>query len=130
LATSDSAHKYFIHAEPIKSIKKVKLISNTDFDVFGDSTVIFKFSPGHTIGHQSLFVSLNEYGNILISGDLYHHPKNRAFGRYPIFNYNHAMTQTSSNNIENFLVANNAELWIQHAPLSSDSVQYYPFVYK
>lgn len=130
LAISDSAHKSFIHSEPIKALKKVRTIPNRDLDLFGDGTIILKFSPGHTVGHQSLFVRLSEYGNILISGDLYHHPMNRAFGLFPIFNFNHEMTYQSSESIESFIKKQNAELWIQHAPLDSDSLKYSPFVYR
>src|SRR5262249_2401167 len=32
------------------------LLNSEDHDVFGDGTVVIKFSPGHTPGHQSLFL--------------------------------------------------------------------------
>ncbi|ROM82810.1 hypothetical protein BK654_01285 [Pseudomonas brassicacearum] len=41
-----------------------------DHDVFGDGSVILKQTPGHTPGHQSLYVKLKQYGGVLISGDL------------------------------------------------------------
>ena len=34
---------------------KILLLKGEDHDVFGDGTVVIKFTPGHTPGHQSLF---------------------------------------------------------------------------
>src|SRR5436190_19309912 len=50
---------------------KALLLNNEDHDVFGDGTVIIKFTPGHTPGHQSLFLKLARTGPVLLSGDLY-----------------------------------------------------------
>ena len=33
---------------------KTVILPNTDYDVFGDGTVIIKYTPGHTPGHQVL----------------------------------------------------------------------------
>jgi hypothetical protein len=37
---------------------KTKVLNNEDFDVFGDGTVVIKSAPGHTPGHQVLFLTL------------------------------------------------------------------------
>src|SRR5690242_18883836 len=37
---------------------KTLLLKGEDHDVFGDGTVVIKFTPGHTPGHQSLFLKL------------------------------------------------------------------------
>ena len=39
---------------------KTLLLKGEDHDVFGDGTVVIKFTPGHTPGHQSLFLKLGE----------------------------------------------------------------------
>src|SRR5215203_5741646 len=39
---------------------KTKLLNDEDFDVFGDGTVVVKSAPGHTPGHQVLFVTAEE----------------------------------------------------------------------
>src|SRR5579885_1707499 len=39
---------------------KTMVIPNKDHDVFGDGTVVIKFTPGHTPGHQSLFLKLED----------------------------------------------------------------------
>src|SRR5690242_11559285 len=43
-----------------------------DRDVFGDGTVVILSTPGHTPGHQSLFVRLPRTGPIVLSGDAVH----------------------------------------------------------
>src|SRR5262249_55489827 len=54
-----------------------------DHDVFGDGTVVLKSTPGHTPGHQSLYVRLAKTGGIVLSGDLYHYPEERTLDRLP-----------------------------------------------
>ena len=49
---------------------KTILLHSEDHDVFGDGTVVIKFTPGHTPGHQSLFLKLAKTGPIVLSGDL------------------------------------------------------------
>ena len=54
-----------------------------DHDVFGDGSVVLKSTPGHTPGHQSLYVKLARSGGIVLSGDLYHYPEERTLSRMP-----------------------------------------------
>src|SRR5689334_19235301 len=67
---------------------KTKVLDNEDFDVFGDGTVVIKSAPGHTPGHQVLFVKLQKTGPVLLAGDLYHYPEERTTGRVPTFEFN------------------------------------------
>ncbi len=91
------------------------IISTSDeFDVFGDGTVVIKSAPGHTPGHQVLFIRLKNTGNIVLSGDLYHYPEEKLLDRVPTFDFNQEQTRTSRKNIDKFLKANHAQLWIQH----------------
>lgn len=85
-----------------------------DHDVFGDGSVVIKSAPGHTPGHQVLFVDLAEYGPVVLSGDLYHFPESRSLKRVPTFNYNAEMTLASMDRIEDFLIETGARLWIEH----------------
>ena len=64
---------------------KTLLLKGEDHDVFGDGTVVIKFTPGHTPGHQSLFLKLAKTGPILLSGDLYHYPEEITYKRIPSF---------------------------------------------
>ena len=61
---------------------KTTIIKTDDYDVFGDGTVVIKFTPGHTPGHQVLSLKLANTGRLVLSGDLYHYPED-APGRIP-----------------------------------------------
>lgn len=98
----------------IKELKNVKTL-NGDHDVFGDGTVVIKSMPGHTIGHQVLFVDLGDEQPYLLSGDLYHLEENRTNRGVPIFNYNVEQTLESMAAFEDFAKEKNALVFIQHS---------------
>ena len=81
---------------------------------FGDGRVRILPAPGHTPGHQMLFVDLAETGPVLLSGDLYHFQFNRDHRRVPSINVDAEETLASMERIEQFLEESGAELWIQH----------------
>jgi len=85
-----------------------------DHDVFGDGTVILKYTPGHTPGHQSLYVKLAKTGGVVISGDLYHYGEERKLSRMPTPEQQGA-TAASRAMIEQFLRQEHAQLWIGHS---------------
>jgi glyoxylase-like metal-dependent hydrolase (beta-lactamase superfamily II) len=93
---------------------KTTLVKNQDHDVFGDGTVVIKFSPGHTPGHQSLFLKLAKTGPVLLSGDLYHYPEELTLKRIPSFDFDKDQTAKSRASIEDFVKKTGAQLWIQH----------------
>jgi glyoxylase-like metal-dependent hydrolase (beta-lactamase superfamily II) len=93
---------------------KTVLLNGEDHDVFGDGTVVIKSTPGHTPGHQSLFLKLANAGNILLSGDLYHYPEEIMYKKIPSFDANKEQTAKSREMIEEFVKQNRAQLWIQH----------------
>lgn len=93
---------------------KTVIVKDDDYDVFGDGTVVLKFTPGHTLGHQALFVKLAKSGPVLISGDLYHYPEERSLNRIPNFDMDEKQTATSRAAVEAFLKKTHAQLWIQH----------------
>lgn len=99
----------------IKNLTKIKKIANTDYDVFGDGTVVMKFMPGHTPGHQVLYLDLAEYGPLLLSGDMYHFCENREFRRVPIFNFDVAQTKESMAAFESFADEKGAKVYLQHS---------------
>ena len=90
------------------------MLLDGDHDVFGDGTVVIKSAPGHTPGHQVLFVDLAETGPVVLSGDLYHFPENRTLRRVPTFNFDEAQTLASMDAVEDFLIESGAKLWIEH----------------
>jgi N-acyl homoserine lactone hydrolase len=93
---------------------KTKLLDNEDFDVFGDGTVVIKTAPGHTPGHQVLFLKLAKTGPIVLAGDLYHYPEERTTGRVPTFEFNVEQSKASRQKIEAFIKQTGAQLWIEH----------------
>ena len=98
----------------IKELTKVKTL-NGDHDVFGDGSVIIKSMPGHTIGHQVLFVDLGHEQPYLLTGDLYHFEENRTNKGVPSFNYNVEQTLKSMDAFEAFAKEKNAQVFIQHS---------------
>ena len=85
-----------------------------DYDVFRDGSVTIIATPGHTPGHQSLFLKLPKTGPILLSGDLYHYPEERTYKRVPSSDFDVDQTAKSRAMVEEFLTKSKAELWIQH----------------
>jgi glyoxylase-like metal-dependent hydrolase (beta-lactamase superfamily II) len=97
----------------LRTSKRVS-ITAAEHDVFGDGTVIIKSAPGHTPGHQVLYLKLPKTGGVLLSGDLYHYSQERAMNRYPTFEFSEEQTRTSRAGVEAFLTRTGAQLWIQH----------------
>jgi len=93
---------------------KTTIIKTDDYDVFGDGTVVLKLTPGHTPGHNVLFVKLAKTGNVVISGDLYHYPEERSLHRVPTFDVDPNQTAASRTALDAFMKNVNAQLWIQH----------------
>jgi N-acyl homoserine lactone hydrolase len=98
----------------LKDSKTIILSSTADYDVFGDGTVIIKQTPGHTPGHQVLFLKLPKTGPVLIAGDLYHYNEERNTDHVPSFEYNKEQSLASRAKIEEFLKTSGAQLWIEH----------------
>jgi glyoxylase-like metal-dependent hydrolase (beta-lactamase superfamily II) len=93
---------------------KTTIITGDDHDVFGDGTVVIKSTPGHTPGHQVLYVRLPRTGGVVLSGDLYHYPEERSLNRLPTTEFNEQQTARSRQELDAFLKKTGAQLWIQH----------------
>ena len=91
-----------------------KVLIEGDYDVFGDGRVRIIFAPGHTAGHQVLFIDLENTGPVVLSGDLYHFTISRQQRRVPQFNVDAQATLLSMDRVEALLEETGAELWIQH----------------
>jgi N-acyl homoserine lactone hydrolase len=93
---------------------KTIILKDDEHDVFGDGTVVIKSAPGHTPGHQVLYLKLAKTGGVVLSGDLYHYPEERKLDRVPTFDFSEQQTRASRMMIEAFLKQKGAQLWIQH----------------
>ena len=106
------------------------IIDQDEYDVFGDRTVIIKSAPGHTPGHQVLFLKLAKTGPVVLSGDLYHYPEERTLGRLPVAEFNKDQTAASRAALEVFLKKTGAQLWIQHDFLGNAKLKKAPEYYE
>jgi glyoxylase-like metal-dependent hydrolase (beta-lactamase superfamily II) len=93
---------------------RVVLLEQEEHDVFGDGTVVIKAAPGHTPGHQVLYLKLPRTGGVVLSGDLYHYAQERTLNRLPTFEISVDQTRESRRSLEPFLQRTGAQLWIQH----------------
>jgi glyoxylase-like metal-dependent hydrolase (beta-lactamase superfamily II) len=112
----------------LKDSKRITLVDQ-DYDVFGDGTVIVKTAPGHTPGHQMLFLRLKNFGPLLLEGDLYHLPEERSLDRVPTFDFDAAMTRATRVKTEAFLKESGAVMWIQHDPPTNAKLKKAPDYY-
>lgn len=95
-------------------LEKAKSVIYTgDHDVFGDGTVVLKSTPGHTPGHQSLYVKLAHTGGVVLSGDLYHYPEERTLNRLPEEEKARGTPEARAK-MEKFLKDTGSTLWIGH----------------
>tara|TARA_B110000967_G_scaffold202445_1_gene241309 strand:+ start:473 stop:1312 length:840 start_codon:yes stop_codon:yes gene_type:complete len=107
----------------IEALLKVEKIDG-DHDVFGDGTVVIKYMPGHTIGHQVLYVEVAGLEKpVLLTGDLYHFEENRTHKGVPSFNYDVKQTLESMDTFEAFAKEKNAEVIIQHSPIAFEKLE-------
>jgi N-acyl homoserine lactone hydrolase len=109
---------------------KTILINNEDHDVFGDGKVVLKPTPGHSPGHQVLFLDLPGTGKVVLGGDLYHYPEERTLGRIPLRDFNGAQTAASREALEAFLKQTGAALWIQHDAMAHAKLKKSPAYYE
>jgi N-acyl homoserine lactone hydrolase len=108
---------------------KTVIIDQDTYDVFGDDTVVLKSAPGHTPGHQVLFLNLPKTGPVVLSGDLYHYPEERTLSRLPVLDFNKEQTAASRAALEIFLNEKGAQLWIQHDIAGNEKLRKSPDYY-
>ena len=107
------------------------MLLDGDHDVFGDGSVVIISTPGHTPGHQSLFVKLAKSGPLVLSGDLYHYPSERTLKDFLPFGGrgNDAQEAASKAKVEALLKDKGATLWIQHDIVADAKLKKSPAFY-
>jgi N-acyl homoserine lactone hydrolase len=103
-----------------------------DYDVFGDGSVVIISTPGHTPGHQSLYVNLPKTGPVLLSGDLYHYPAERELKDFTPFAAlgDPTKEEASKKKVESLLTERHAALWIQHDLIANAKLKKSPEYYQ
>lgn len=109
---------------------KTIILNSDEYDVFGDGTVILKLAPGHTPGHQVLFLKLAKTGPVLLTGDLYHYPEERTLDRLAVSDLNPEQTRASRMMIEAFLKKTGAQIWIEHDFIGNAKLKKSPSFYE
>ena len=119
-------------ATKFSALKSAKTtILNGDHDVFGDGSVVIISTPGHTPGHQSLYVRLAKFGPIVLSGDLYHYPSERTLKDFLPFGGrgNDVQEAASKAKVEALLKEKGATFWIQHDIIADAKLKKSPAFY-
>lgn len=91
------------------------MLDRDEHDVFGDGRVVLRAAPGHSPGHQVLALDLETTGRVLLAGDVYHYPEERALGR-PVPDTESSVEQAAATRaaIDDYLRRTKSELWIEH----------------
>ncbi len=97
---------------------------NGNYDLFGDGSVIIVSAPGHTPGHQVLFVDLPETGPVILGGDFYLTQKERQNAVAS------SLISDEKRLIENLLKRTKADLWLCHDKEQSERIAHAPAYYK
>lgn len=87
-----------------------------DHDVFGDGTVTILALPGHTPGHTSLLLKLDNAGPVMLTGDMYHRQESRDKKLVPVFNTDAEQSLASMARFEELASELGARAIIQHSP--------------
>ena len=109
---------------------KTMFITTNDYDIFGDGSVVIKAAPGHSPGHQVLFLKLKQTGPVVLSGDLYHYQEERKLHKIPTSEFNAEQTAASRAEVEAFLKKTGAQLWIQHDLIANQKLKKAPQYYE
>jgi glyoxylase-like metal-dependent hydrolase (beta-lactamase superfamily II) len=87
---------------------------NGDYDLFGDGSVVIISTPGHTLGHQSVKVRLNDTGTVILAQDAVWIKENLE-GHPAGLNYSILDYTNSVNRIKMIRDIENAQIWMGHS---------------
>jgi len=101
-----------------------------EFDVFGDGSAIIKQTPGHTAGHQVLFVTLKNTGTVALTGDLYHYPEEVGRKEVAPAQGDQPVTLASRAAVDAFLKRTGGQMWITHDLVGFSKLKKSPAFYE
>ena len=85
-----------------------------DYDLFGDGSVMILFTPGHTMGHQSVKLQLPETGTVILTQDAIWMEENLE--GYPAgLNYSILDYTNSLNRLKMMSAVEGAPMWFGHS---------------
>ena len=87
---------------------------NGDYDLFGDGSVVIVSTPGHTLGHQSVKVRMNDTGTVILTQDAVWIKENLE-GHPAGLNYSILDYTNSVNRIKMIRDIENAQIWMGHS---------------
>jgi glyoxylase-like metal-dependent hydrolase (beta-lactamase superfamily II) len=85
-----------------------------DYDLFGDGSVVVISTPGHTLGHQSVKVRMNDTGTVILTQDAVWIKENLE-GHPAGLNYSILDYTNSVNRIKMIRDIENAQVWMGHS---------------
>ena len=94
--------------------------------MFGDGSVIMLRTPGHTPGHSSLLVKLQQMGPVILTGDAVHFRENLESDGVPAFNYDRAQTLASLQRLKKIAENLKATIIIQHDARDIEKLPAFP----
>lgn len=122
---------YGFDLETYKELKNSNVEQvNGDFDIFEDGSITIISTPGHTPGHCSLIVQLEQEGLILLSADVAHYRYNFEHHGVPNFNSNKEDSIASMKKVEQLVKKTGASLWLNHDIKESGARRYIPAFYE
>lgn len=109
------------------ALENAKIIQFTqEYDLFGDTSVVIVPTPGHTVGHSILQLTLENAGTLLFSGDLFTHAEGRKMGVIPVFNLDKEQTIKSMALFEKLVKQHDARVIIEHEKADFDALPKFP----
>jgi glyoxylase-like metal-dependent hydrolase (beta-lactamase superfamily II) len=123
-AMSEENRKSSSYYDSLRNSKSIQFEER--YDVFNDGKVVIYSTPGHTPGHMSLYIKLEENQSILLSGDLYHFNEQREYKRVPKFNTDSLQTVNSMEKFEKLATQLNARVIIPHEVADYNRLPKYP----
>ncbi len=127
--SNDNVNQLMALARKLLGTPKNLQLIDGDIDVFGDGSVTLVFTPGHTPGHQSLLVHLQNSGFIILSGDVVHLEENFEKNIVPSLNTNKAESIASMEKVRQLIAAYKATLFINHDKSQTDTLKLLPAFY-
>ena len=93
--------------------------------------MIIKPAPGHTPGHQVLFLKLPKTGPVLVAGDLYHYNEERNTDHVPIVRVQQGtVARQPRQRSRHSSRQSGAQLWIEHDYAANAKLKKVPAYYE